>query len=356
MTKGIGSTGVRMVAVVAAAAFVAGTAPGTGTAVASDNPEVEWNYSIWGNPRAFTKGIEAIKEYVEEQSGGNFRIEIHYGETISPARENLDGLNINAFESAHICTSYHPGRNPVGSVLDLPFLPFEDLDVMIETHDAFMTYEPWVEEMERWSALPWYSGILPQYEFMGRGDPPETMEDWEGMRVRALGGLGEAMRKLGAVPTTVPAPEVYTALERRVVQAASWPYSYAFGAFRAHEISDWYTEGLQIGAVFCPSLINIDAWNDLPGEYQALVMDSKEVAYDAFRTAYTEADEHWIPIYEEMMTRVTFTPEEIAEFREVAGEPVWQEWVERHQDRFDSRAVLDFVLETARQAQDGPSG
>src|SRR3546814_12282983 len=61
--------------------------------------------------------------HVEEKSGGNFTIKVHYGEAISPAKENLDGLKIGAFEMASICTGYHPGKNPAMTVLDLPFLP-----------------------------------------------------------------------------------------------------------------------------------------------------------------------------------------------------------------------------------------
>ena len=37
------------------------------------------------------------------------------------------------------------------------------------------------------------SALLPQYEFMGRGKPPQNLEDWKGLRVRAGGGLGTAI-------------------------------------------------------------------------------------------------------------------------------------------------------------------
>ena len=101
------------------AAFVVGAFGMSASAVAE---KVSWNYSIWGNPRAFTRGIEALVEFLKERTDGNFEITIHYGETISPSRQNLDGVSIGAFESTHLCTSYHPGKNPVGTVLDLPLV------------------------------------------------------------------------------------------------------------------------------------------------------------------------------------------------------------------------------------------
>src|SRR3546814_11117151 len=74
------------------------------------------------------------------------------------------------------------------------------------------------------------------------------------MRVRALGGTGQAMVKLGAVPTTVPAPEVYTGIERGVFQAAAFPFSYSHGDYKIHEDSKWYTFNMAPGANHCPTL------------------------------------------------------------------------------------------------------
>ena len=51
-----------------------------------------------------------------------------------------------------------------------------------------------VADMEQWNAMPYVSGLLPQYEILGKGEPPLTLEGWKGLRVRAGGGLGRARR------------------------------------------------------------------------------------------------------------------------------------------------------------------
>jgi TRAP-type mannitol/chloroaromatic compound transport system substrate-binding protein len=320
-----------------------------GPALAAE--KVQWNYSMWGNPRAFTKGVEAAVEYIKEKSGGNFEITIHYGGTISPPKENLDNVSLGALEAGHLCTFYHPGKNPVGTVLDLPFLPVENIEQLIKVQDAFQNFDPWLKEMDGWNATPWFAGVLPTYEFMGVGDPPKTLEGWKGMRVRAGGGMGDAMRKLGAVPTTVPAPDVYQTVERGVVQAASWPYSYAFGAYRLHEISKWYTEGMAIGSAHCPSVINNDSYASLPEEYKKLLEEAEDVAYEAYKVVYAEADAKWRPIFQERMERITYSDDAMAKFRQIGAKPVWEEWVEENKRDFDSRAVLDFVLDQAEKAK-----
>lgn len=335
------------------AAAVVGLALSFGAGEVAASEKVEWNVSVWGNPRAWTKGIETAAEYVKEHSGGNFTMIIHYGETLSPSRQNLDGLSIGAFEAASICTSYHPGKNPIGTVLDLPFLPYPDMDAQIKSQDKFMEEsQPWIDEMGRWGAKPYFSGVLPQYEFMGRGNPPKSLDDWRGMRVRALGGLGEAMRRLGAVPTTVPAPETYTAVERGVVQAASWPFSYAHAAYRLHEISTWFTGNMAPGAVFCPMLVSQRFYDELPAEYQGILMDAKPAAYQALVDAYAEADAKNLPMFRERMTEITYSEEELAAFREAGAQPVWDDWVEEMEGRgLPGREVLQFVLDSIEEAQ-----
>src|SRR5215212_7339144 len=59
-------------------------------ASAQSTPKVAWNLSVWGPPRAFTAGVETLAKYVEKESGGNFTIKIHYGDSLSKATDNLD--------------------------------------------------------------------------------------------------------------------------------------------------------------------------------------------------------------------------------------------------------------------------
>src|SRR3546814_8582131 len=80
---------------------------------------VVWNFSLWGPPRAVTAAADLLAETVAEKTAGNFTIRLHYGEAVSPAKENLDSIKMGAVEIAMICTAYHPGKNPAMTGLDL---------------------------------------------------------------------------------------------------------------------------------------------------------------------------------------------------------------------------------------------
>src|SRR5690606_6602683 len=222
-------------------------------------------------------------------------------------------------------------------------LPFGNLEVQMKVHEAVYDHPEVIKEMKQWAAIPFFSALLPQYEFMGAGEPPRELDQWKGMRVRALAGLGDAMRHLGAVPTSVPAPEAYNSLERGVVRAAAIPFSYAHAAYRLHEVSTWYTQGLSPGTGNCPLVISEPSWNALPHEYRDILLEAKPVAYQAVIEAYAKADEKNVPMFDKAgLQRITYTPEQRAAFEERAAKPVWDAWVEQMEAKgLKGRAVLE---------------
>ena len=334
------------VALAAALSFGAGTA-----AAAVDGPKVSWKLATWGKPRAYTKGLETVKEYVEKETGGNFSITIGY-ESFGGPKELLDLLKIGALEMTSICSSYHPEKTPAYGVLDLPFLPITDADVQQRVHDAVHKHPIILNEFAGWNAMPFMSGLLPQYEFVGRGKPPKSLEDFKGMRVRAIGGIGGAMKALGAVPTSVDATEVYTSMERGTVDAASFPSTYAHGSYKTYELGDWFTSNMAPGTQACPLVVNLDAWKKLPPQYQKVMTDAKAPAYAKLKTAYKAADDKFIPLFKkEGLEFITYSDADLAKFREIGAQPVWDEWVkQREAQGIPGKELLDAVMNAAKAA------
>lgn len=335
------------VSMVAGACLLAAT---TAQAAEVEGPKVSWNLSTWGKERAFTVGIEYIAEQLAEKTGGNFSLKIHYGEALSKARENLDGIKIGAFQAAQFCNFYHPGKNPAWMVLTMPFLPLGDLKVSQMVREAAMAHPALVADMDNWNAMAYFSALLPQYEFLGRGDAPKTLDGWKGKRVRAGGGIGTAMEVLGSTLTTVPATEVYTGMERGTMDAASFPYTYSHAAYQIHEISNWFTSNMSPGTAECATVLNKDAYAKLPPQYQKLLMDLKDPAYEVQIKAYHDIDEKNLPMFRERLEEIVYTDEQLAEFRKVAGQPVWDQWVEENKGKFDARQLIDFVMAEAEKA------
>jgi TRAP-type C4-dicarboxylate transport system substrate-binding protein len=313
-----------------------------------DGPKVDWKLATWGKPRAFTSGIETLAKHVKERTGGKFNITIGYS-TFGGEKEILDILNSGGLQMTTICSSYHPDKHPAYTGLDLPFLPLPDFDTQWAVHDAYHAHPYIQKELGRWNAMPYSSNLLPQYEFIGKGKAPNTLADFKGMRVRAIGGIGDAMKNIGAVPTSVPATEVYTSIERGTVEAASFPSTYAHAAYKIHEVGSWFTTNLSPGTQACPTLINRNAWAQIPAQYQKLFEEARPKVKQALVKAYGAADEKNLPLFKRRLTFVTYTPAELAKFHQVGAKPVWDAWVaEMSAKGIPARELFDLIFATAK--------
>ena len=79
-----------------------------------DGPEVQWKIATWGKPRAFTSGIETIRDYVKEKTGGKFNITIGYS-TFGGEREILDILSAGAYTHTYASVGFN-GFAPLRAV------------------------------------------------------------------------------------------------------------------------------------------------------------------------------------------------------------------------------------------------
>ncbi len=288
----------------------------------------EWNVSLWGKRRAFTEHVEKLAELVSEKTGGEFTLNISYG-GLGKNRENLDGISIGAFEMAQFCAGYHRDKNPSITVLELPFLGVTSLEQEVALSKAVYAHPATVADLGRWNATLLMPSPLPQYNIVGTGDAPSTLADFDGLSVRATGGIGKAMSTIGAVPTSMSATEVRQAMDSGVVKAVSFA-PHAHMSFGTIENGTWWTANLNPGTVNCPVVVNTDALADLSDEHRDALLGSVDAALDHYIASYNgKTMDAWGPALEERgITTVTFADEEITAFKEAAAAPAANEWIE----------------------------
>jgi TRAP-type C4-dicarboxylate transport system substrate-binding protein len=142
----------------------------------------------------------------------------------------------------------------------------------------------------------------------------------------------------------VPAVELYTALERGTVDAASFPFTYAHAAYQLHTISNWFTGNLSPGTAGCAAVMSKTAYAKLPPQYQKLLMEAQPEAYTAMIGAYEAADKVNLPMFRQKLTEITYSEADLKRFQEIAGKPVWDKWIADNQGKFDAKGVLDTLL------------
>ncbi len=296
-------------------------------AFATEGMAEEWNVSVWGKRRAFTEHVEKLAELVADKTGGEFTLNISYG-GLSNNRENLDGISIGAFEMAQFCAGYHADKNPSITVLELPFLGVSSLEQEVEISMAVYQHPATQEDLARWNATLLMPSPLPQYNLAGVGDAPATLADFEGLSVRATGGIGAAMETVGAVPTSMSATEVRQAMDSGVVKAVAFA-PHAHMSFGTIENATWWTTNLNPGTVNCPVVVNTDALDGLSDEHRAALLGSVDEALDHYVEFYnSNTMTAWGPaLAERGITEVAFSDEELAAFKEAAAAPAAAAWI-----------------------------
>lgn len=328
-----------------------GFAPSAVQAAEVDGPKIKWLVSLWGARRGFTEGVEGLKEALAEKTDGKFELDLQYGGVLSDPKENIDGLQLGAFEAATVCPFYHPDKTPASMGLSQALLPLPTLEVQHKVYGAYLQHPAVVEEWAKWNATPIMSALMPNYEVMGKGDTPMALSDWDGLRVNASGGHADLMEAISAVPSTMPAPDLYTSLERGVIEGIVYPYTYAFVAYRFHELSDWVTDAWNLGTIQCTVAANTDAYNALPEQYKTLLTEAVADAYAHQIKAYGDIDAANEKLFEERGIKRIPVTDEISAALKAAVEPSWQKWIDETTAKgIPAQELFDLIMSEADKA------
>ncbi len=318
----------------------------TTCAFAFEAAAVEWNVSLWGKRRAFTEHVEKLAELVADKTGGEFTLNLSYG-GLSKNRENLDGISIGAFEMAQICAGYHPDKNPTLTVLELPFLGVATLEEEVAVSHAVYRHPATEADLGRWNAKLLMASPMPQYNIVGTGEPRDELSEFEGMRVRATGGLGDAFEAVGAVATSVTANEAQQAMENDLVDTVAFA-QHAHLSFKTIDLADWWTENLNPGTVNCPIVVNVDAYNALSDEHRTALDESIDGAIQHYLENYGALLAQWEQILQDKnVKRVRLADTEIEKFRNAAADPIREAWIAKMSEQgLPAQELYDLIMTT----------
>jgi tripartite ATP-independent transporter DctP family solute receptor len=153
--------------------------------------------------------------------------------------------------------------------------------------------------------------------------PVNKLGDIKGVKIRVPeSGMSLALwRTLGAVPTSIPASDTYTALATGTVDAQENPFSDIY-AWKFYEQVKYCAMTSHVQLIYL-MLINNDRWNNLTKVQQKILTDAavKSCKYsDTLRIAKEKE-------YKELLTKggMKFTTPDLAPFREKA-KTIWSQF------------------------------
>ena len=274
----------------------------------------------------YSVGADAFKETLERLSDGEFTVNEHPSGSLGGERAMIEGLQIGTVDV--LITSTGPLGNfvPETYVLDLPFL-FEDYDQARCVLDG----EIGEELLTRMSdhdlvGLAWSeNGFRHMTNSLREINTPE---DAQGLKVRTMENRvhQEAFRQLGANPTPMAFPELFTALQQGTVDGQENPIT-VIVATNFWEVQDHLS---LTGHVYSPaailgSPILLDGLSDEEREW---FNQAAQASADATREEVSRLEEEGVALLREKGMTVK-TDVDPAPFQK-AVEPAYQIYTDEY--------------------------
>lgn len=246
-------------------------------AVAQRRPEVRWTMATsWPTAIFHHHMAEYWAKKVEEMSGGRMVVDVRPSGAIVGAFEVLDATHSGVIQAAHTWSGYWIGRNPAAAFfasVPVLFTPLSHLAWIYEG-GGLQFWQRMYDDL-RLNVRVFPGGITHAETMAWSHRPLRRLEDFRGLRYRAPGYWGEILRGLGVAVVTIPAAELYTSMERRVIDATEFSTPYADRSLRFHEVARYFNvPGMHQPTCFFELLINRTAWDRLPADLKIIVEEA----------------------------------------------------------------------------------
>lgn len=230
------------------------------------------------------KFLEVFLKNVETASKGDMKFILSGPETVPPFQQ-LQPVSSGAFQLLLTHGAYHSGETPY--LLSVEALG-GDLKKWREAGVREMVDKHYQKRNLKLVAL----GQTPEKTALQMilRQPIGPSGDLQGRKIRGTVTFSGVFSLLGASPVVLPPSEIYSALEKGVVDGAGWPVL-GVSDYRWNEVAKYIVRPT-FGMLAYPIFFNLAAWNKLTDQQKKILLDEGRKAEDHFFVEWTKlADE-----------------------------------------------------------------
>jgi len=273
--------GILGAAALGASGLISGCQSETEKQVATDAPKINYNKTyewrmttVWGkNFPVLGEAANLLADSVYKMSGGRMSIKIFGSGELVPGYETFDAVSVGVTEMGCGASYYWQGKTPAAAFFTaVPFgMNAQQIAAWMIGGDG-EGYKLWKETYEPFKLMPFLGGNTGVQMGGWFNKEINSADDLKGLKMRIPGLAGKVLEKAGGAAINVPAGEIFTNLERGVIDATEWvgPYhDYKLGLHKAakyYYYPGWHETGSQM-----EFMANLDAWNALPNDLQEII-------------------------------------------------------------------------------------
>jgi TRAP-type C4-dicarboxylate transport system substrate-binding protein len=209
-------------------------------------------------------------EEVKKRTNGRVEITVFPGASLCKVTQQYDCAKAGIADLAWGVTGWTPGRFPMTSVIELPFL------VRTAAVSAQMLADLWDKylKQEYDDVHVLYLHTPPAVHINMQTRPIRVLDDFKGLKVRTPTALmSSLLEALGATPVGMPATEIYQNMSTRVIDGFTMPFE-ALPPFRLHEVSKYHTEVWVSGSAAFAMFMNKAKYAALPADVRQVLDDT----------------------------------------------------------------------------------
>ena len=261
-------------------------------AIAQSMPEIKWRMTTsW--PKSLDTlygGAEMMCKVVAEATDGKFQIQTFAGGEIVPGLQVVDAVQNGTVECGHTASYYYFGKDPTfGMGTSIAFGPNQRLN------QGWFTLGGGKEVLNEFYKKYNCTALLAGNTGCQMGGwfrkEINSVDDLKGLKMRIGGFPGRVIQKLGAVPQQIAAGDIYPALEKGTIDAAEWVGPYDDEKLGFYKVAPhYYYPGWWEGGSMLFTFVNLDKWNALPKNYQAILEQAGHFANTWMIAKYDEVN------------------------------------------------------------------
>ncbi len=305
------------------AAFAASPALGAGK-------PIKWKaQAFWSAAELSYKTFVDFCNRVKVLTDGRLEITPYSAGAIVPTFECLDALQNNVVQCMHMWPGYFSGKEPA-------FAAISDL-IAAYTHpwqkDAWMYYlGGWDMLNELYKPYNAYTvgWMFWGVESMVSTKPIRKMEDFKGLKMRVPQGMtAMLMQKLGASVVVLPGGEVYSALDKGVIDTSDWATPSMNQRMGFFQVAKYYNYPGFHSMPLGDFTVNIKEWNKLPPDIQQILKTAcREWCWESIEKIAIDDVRAVDEMKSKGVTALAWSEEDLARVRAVAMD-IWDEYAQR---------------------------
>jgi len=287
---------------------------------------IKWRAQcFWSSSEVTYKAFEELCARIGKLTQGRLTIESFSGGAVTGVFESLDAVSAGVLHAQSSWPGYWTGKEPALSILgDLAFAytdPMQMATWYYERGGLALLQEAYAKFNAHVVGVTWWGA-----ESLVSKKPLNTIADFKGVKIRSPQGLtADIFTKIGASPVILPGGEVYSALDKGVVDAADWAtvsMNQRMGLFEPAKYSVTIYHSLPVQEFS----VNAAAWKQLPDDLKEIVTAAvHEWGWAQIRRVASEDARVAKDVKAKGVTQITWSGEELAKIRAIAQES-WKQF------------------------------